>query len=80
MGSTSFKKEKSQHRMENISTVVIQAKCDLKLLLKELTTNETMIALLPNLHKLAAICLTLLVSTASVDRSFSHLKQIMTRL
>ena len=45
---------------------------DLKLLLKELTTNETMIALLPNLHKLAAICLTLLVSTALVDRSFSH--------
>ena len=28
---------------------------DLGLQLKELTTNETMIALLPNLHKLAAI-------------------------
>ena len=53
---------------------------DLKSLLKELTTNETMIALLPNLNKLAAICLTLLVSTASVDRSFSHMKQIKIRL
>ena len=30
---------------------------DLKSQLKELTTDETMIALLPNLHKLAAICL-----------------------
>ena len=29
---------------------------DLKSQLKELTTNEMMIALLPNLHKLAAIC------------------------
>ena len=39
-----------------------------------------MIAFLPNLHKLAAICLTLPVSTASVERSFSHMKQIKTRL
>ena len=38
-----------------------------------------MIALLPNLHKLAAIHLTLPVSTASVERSFSHMKQIKTR-
>ena len=47
---------------------------DLKSQLKELTTNEMMIALLPNLHKLAAICLTLPVSTASVEWSFSHMK------
>ena len=39
-----------------------------------------MIALLRNLHKLAAICLTLPVSIASVERSFSHMKQIKTRL
>ena len=38
---------------------------DLKSQLKELTTNETMIALLPNLHKLAAICLSLPVSTVT---------------
>ena len=53
---------------------------DLKLKLKELTTNEKMIAFLPNLHRLAAICFTLPVSTASVERSFSHMKQIKTRL
>ena len=53
---------------------------DLKSQLKEQTTNETMIALLPNLHKLAAICLILPVSTASVERSFSHMKQVKTRL
>ena len=41
-------------------------KGDLKSQLKELTSNETMIALLLNLHKLAAICLTLPDSTASV--------------
>ena len=53
---------------------------DLKSQLKELISNETMIALLPNLHKLDAFCLTLPVSTASVERSFSHMKQIKTRL
>ena len=39
-----------------------------------------MIALIPNLHKLTAICLTLPVSTASVERSFSRMKQIKTIL
>ena len=53
---------------------------DLKLQLKELTTNETMIALLSNVHKLAAICLTLLVNTASVERSIFQMKEIKTRL
>ena len=38
-----------------------------------------MIALLPNLHKLVAICLTLPVSTGSVERSFSYMKRIKTR-
>ncbi len=34
----------------------------------------------PNLSKIASICLTLPVSTASVERSFSQMKLIKTRL
>ena len=39
-----------------------------------------MIAMLPNLHKLPTICLTNPVTTASVERSFSQMKLIKTRL
>ena len=48
--------------------------------LKELAINDTIIALLPNLHKLAVIFLSLPVATASVERSFSQMKMIKTRL
>ena len=37
----------------------------------DLLTNETLVSMCPNLHKLANICLCLPVSTASVERSFS---------
>ena len=53
---------------------------DMKAQLKELTTNDMHITMLPNLNVLADICLTIPVGTASVERSFSHMKMIKTRL
>ena len=48
--------------------------------LHELVTNETLISMLPNLNTLASICLTIPIGTASVERSFSQMKMIKTRL
>ena len=48
--------------------------------LHELVTNETLISMFPNLNTLATICLTLPIGTASVERSFSQMKMIKTRL
>ena len=48
--------------------------------LKELVINDTIRAFCPNLSKLGEIYLTLPVSTASVERSFSQMKLIKTRL
>ena len=45
-----------------------QPKDNLKTQLQELATNDTLIALLPNLHKLACCCLSLPIGTASVER------------
>ena len=39
-----------------------------------------LITMFPNLRKIASICLTIPVSTASVERSFSEMKLIKTRL
>ena len=47
-----------------------QPKDNLKTQLQELATNDTLIALLPNLHKLACCCLLLPIGTASVERAF----------
>ena len=57
-----------------------QPKDNLKTQLQELSTNDTLISLLPNLHKLACCCLSLPIGTASVERSFSQMKLIKTRL
>ena len=57
-----------------------QLKDNLKTQLQELANNDTLIALLQNLHKLACCCLSLPISTASVERSFSQMKLIKTRL
>ena len=51
-----------------------QPKNNLKSQLKELATNETLITLLSNLHRLATICLSISVGTASVERYFSQMK------
>ena len=53
---------------------------DIKAQLRELTTNTMLIDLFPNLKIMANICLSIHVSTASVERSFSQMKMIKTRL
>ena len=53
---------------------------NIALQLKELTTNEMLVTMFPNLQKIASICLTIPVSTASVERSFSKMNLIKTRL
>ena len=57
-----------------------QPKDNLKTQLQELAINNTLIALLPNLHKLSCCCLSLPIGTASVERLFSQMKLIKTRL
>ena len=53
---------------------------DISMQLKELLTNDMLIALFPNLHKLATICLSIPISTASAEQSFSDMKLIKNRL
>ena len=53
---------------------------DMAAQLHELVTNETLISMLPNLNTLASVCLTVPIGTASVERSFSQMKMIKTRL
>ena len=48
--------------------------------LKELVPNEVLVTMFPNFQKIASIGLTLPVSTAYVERSFSQVKLIKTRL
>ena len=48
--------------------------------LKELSTNSMMQTMFPNLSILANVCLTIPVGTSSVERSFSHMKMIKSRL
>ena len=52
----------------------------MKAQLKELASNDMIKTLLPNLSKIGAICLSIPVTTASVERSFSQMKLIKTRL
>ena len=48
--------------------------------LKELASNDMIKTLFPNLSKIGAIYLSIPVTTASVERSFSQMKLIKTRL
>ena len=52
----------------------------MKAQLKELASNDMIKTLFPNLSKIGAICLSIPVTTASVERSFSQIKLIKTRL
>ena len=52
----------------------------MKAQLKELVSNDMIKTLFPNLSKIGAICLSIPVTTASVERSFSQMKLIKTRL
>lgn len=57
-----------------------QPKENMEAQLMELTMNSMLIAMFPNLNVLANICLSIPVGTASVERSFSQMKMIKTRL
>ena len=57
-----------------------QPKANMKLQLKELVTNDMLTAMFPNLSTLGNICLSIPVSTASVERSFSQMKLLKTLL
>ena len=48
--------------------------------LTKLSTDETLRTIFPNISTLANICLTISVSAASVERSFSQMKLIKTRI
>ena len=50
------------------------------ILLHHSCKNDMLKAMFPNLHKMASIGLTIAVSTTSVERSFSQMKLIKTRL
>ena len=53
---------------------------NMKQQLKQLISNEMLKAMFPNLSTIASISLTIPVATASVERSFSQMKLIKTRL
>ena len=57
-----------------------QPKANRKLQLKKLVTNDMLTAMFPNLSTLSNICLSIPVSTASVEGSFSQMKHMKTRL
>lgn len=57
-----------------------QSKEDANSQLKELSTSSMLETMFPYLSTLAKICLTIPVGTASVERSFSQMKMIKTRL
>ena len=52
----------------------------MKAQIKELASNDMIKTLFPNLSKIGTICLSIPVTTASVERSFSQMKLIKTRL
>ena len=54
----------------------LKPKDDISMQLKELLTNGMPTALFPNPNKLAIICLSIPISTASAERSFSDVKLI----
>ena len=58
----------------------LQPNDNISMQLKELLTNDLHRALFPNLHKLATICLSMPISTASAERNFSDMKLIKNRL
>ena len=58
----------AQHLKEKITTQ-----------LQELATDNMMEAMYPSLRALATICLTMPVTTASVERTFSQMKLIKSR-
>ena len=60
--------------------ITLQPKEDTMKLLKELATNRLLVEMFPHLSDLAKVSLSIPVGTASVERSFSRMKMIKTRL
>ena len=60
--------------------LIKESKDHISMQLKELLTNDMLIALFSDLHKLATICLSIYISTASAEQSFSDMKLIKNRL
>ena len=60
--------------------LIKQPKDDISMQLEELLTNDMLIALFTNLHKLATICLSIPISTASAEQSFSDMQLMENRL
>ena len=60
--------------------LIKQPKDDISMQLKELHTKDMLIALFPDLHKLATICLSIPIFTASAEQSFSDMKLIKNHL
>ena len=60
--------------------IMSKPKDDMKAQLKEFSSNDRLKTLFPNLSKIDAICLAIPVTTATVERSFSQMKLIKTRL
>ena len=60
--------------------LIKQPKDDISIQLKGLLTNDMLLALFPHLHKLATMSLTIPVSTASAEQSFSDMEVIKNRL
>ena len=59
--------------------LIKQPKDDISMQLKELLTNDMLIALFPNLHKLATICLSIPISKASAEQKFPRHEIIKNR-
>ena len=60
--------------------ITIWPKEDITKLLMELATSSMLVQMSPHLSDLAKACLLIPVGTASVERSFSQMKMIKTRL
>ena len=66
--------------MDNFSGFPLKKPEDIAKQLIELVTNEMLITIFPNLSKIDFIFLTIPVTTASVERSFSEMKFIKTKI
>ena len=60
--------------------IAMKPKENMKSQLTDMVSNDMLTTMFPNLHTIAIISLSILVATASVERSFSQMKLIKTRL
>ena len=60
--------------------MAIKPKENMKSQLTDMVSNDMLTTMFPNLHTIATISLSIPVATASVERSFSQMKLIKTRL